>query len=59
MKPIPVPRLLCACLFAALPLGAFADWPMHRGNPQLNGFSTMSAAEAPKEEWSFSAGNPV
>lgn len=50
----------CALGFLAVqPLEVFADWPMHRGNPQLSGFSTMSATTLPKEEWSFSAGKPV
>ncbi len=51
---------------AALPLlclglatGVQADWPMHRGNPQLNGVSSMEAAVVPKEVWTFSAGKPV
>jgi outer membrane protein assembly factor BamB len=51
---------LCAAgLWTALPCEVIADWPMHRGNPQLSGFSTMSATALPKEEWSFSAGKPV
>jgi outer membrane protein assembly factor BamB len=52
-------RFLSVCLLAVQPLGAFADWPMHRGNPRLDGCSSMSAMDAPKEEWSFSAGKPV
>jgi len=59
MRPFLLPRILSTSLLAVLPHGAFADWPMHRGNPQLDGFSTMSAMEAPKEEWTFSAGKPV
>lgn len=51
---------LCSLgLLAALPQEVIADWPMHRGNPQLSGFSTMPATALPKEEWSFSAGKPV
>ncbi len=53
---------IASCFFTSLLCCAFsahADWPMHRGNPQLNGMSTMSAASAPREVWTFSAGKPV
>lgn len=36
-----------------------AEWPMHRGNQQLNGVSAMDASRMPGEQWSFSAGKPV
>lgn len=45
--------------FAAECGQARADWPMHRGSPRLNGFASMSAVDAPKEVWTFTAGKPV
>ncbi len=54
----------CAAGLAVLLVSSFvvqagADWPMHRGNPQLNGLSSMVASSAPKEIWTYSAGKPV
>lgn len=46
-------------LFGGLWSSAKADWPMNRGNPQLNGVSAMDASRMPKEVWTFSAGKPV
>lgn len=36
-----------------------ADWPMHRGNPQLNGRARMAAPAKPELRWSFKAGKPI
>src|SRR4051812_7016214 len=46
-------------LLLALALAAHADWPMHRGDPQLSGRSTMAAPAEPKVAWTFNAGKPV
>jgi len=50
-------RPLCALItFAA---SAFADWPMHRGNPQLTGIAESAAPTKPELAWTFNAGKPV
>lgn len=46
-------------LVVLFPHTVFSDWPMHRGDSQLSGFSKMSAKDLPQEAWSFSAGKPV
>jgi len=48
--------------FSLLTLAASAlaaDWPMHRGDPQLQGRSAMPAPEKPALRWSFKAGKPI
>lgn len=46
--------------FLALTLSAqAADWPMHRGDPQLQGRAAMAAPAKPELAWTFSAGKPV
>jgi len=39
--------------------GAFANWPMHRGNPQLQGVAAEAAVGKPRLLWTFSAGKPI
>ena len=36
-----------------------ADWPMHRGAPQLQGVADMPAPLTPELAWSFSTGKPI
>jgi outer membrane protein assembly factor BamB len=36
-----------------------ADWPMHRGDPQLQGRAAMSAPARPEVLWTFKAGKPI
>ena len=36
-----------------------ADWPMHRGGPQLQGRTDMPAPAKPDLAWTFAAGNPI
>lgn len=36
-----------------------ADWPMHRGGPQLQGRAEMAAPAKPDLAWTFSAGKPI
>jgi outer membrane protein assembly factor BamB len=36
-----------------------ADWPMHRGGPQLQGRADMAAPEKPDLAWTFAAGKPI
>src|SRR5688572_30039544 len=36
-----------------------ADWPMHRGDPQLQGRAGMSAPAKPEVLWTFKAGKPI
>jgi len=51
-------RALLAAL--ALTLSAHAaDWPMHRGGPQLQGRTDMPAPEKPDLVWTFAAGKPI
>jgi eukaryotic-like serine/threonine-protein kinase len=44
----------------ALTLGASAaDWPMHRGDPQLQGRTEMAAPAKPEAFWTFKAPKPI
>lgn len=36
-----------------------ADWPMHRGEPQLRGRAADPAPKAPKLRWSFESGGAI
>jgi len=36
-----------------------ADWPLHRGGPQLQGRAEMAAPAKPDLAWTFSAGKPI
>jgi eukaryotic-like serine/threonine-protein kinase len=36
-----------------------ADWPMHRGDPQLQGRASEPAPKQPVLRWTFKAGHPV
>jgi outer membrane protein assembly factor BamB len=46
--------------FLALTLSAHAaDWPMHRGGPQLQGRADMPAPAKPDLAWTYSAGKPI
>lgn len=58
MIPPALPRLLLTLLLAG-PLAARAEWPMHRGGPQLQGRTAMPAPAEPKVAWTFNAGKPV
>ena len=49
-------RLLLLALCAT---PALAEWPMHRGGPQLQGRTEMAAPAEPKLAWTFNAGKPV
>jgi outer membrane protein assembly factor BamB len=49
--------LVSALLFSGgLPA---ADWPMHRGSPELHGRSDEAAPAQPVLRWTFKAGSPV
>jgi len=53
-------RFLSAIVGFALSCTAVrADWPMHRGNPQLQGQTDAAAPAAVKLVWSFKAPKPV
>lgn len=55
-------KLLSAVSLAALflaPSTNAADWPMHRGDPQLQGRAAEPAPKQPMLRWTFRAGNPV
>ncbi len=55
-----IARWRCAvAVFALLTCHVHADWPMHRGGPQLQGRSEMAAPAEPKLAWTFNAGKPV
>ncbi|HEV7868310.1 MAG TPA: PQQ-binding-like beta-propeller repeat protein [Chthoniobacteraceae bacterium] len=40
-------------------ISALADWPMHRGNSQLQGVAEGSAPAKAELAWTFNAGKPV
>jgi outer membrane protein assembly factor BamB len=48
---------LCVALASARP--AAASWPMHRGNPQLQGVAENISPGKPRLVWTFSAGKPI
>lgn len=51
-----------ASAFLAFSLGistGLADWPMHRGAPQLQGVTSITAPAKPELAWTFKAGGPV
>jgi outer membrane protein assembly factor BamB len=51
-------RTLLSTFFAVSILGigdAAADWPMHRGGPQLQGRASMAAPQKPVLKWSYKA----
>jgi eukaryotic-like serine/threonine-protein kinase len=52
--------MICAAVFVlnTVILNA-ADWPMHRGEPQLQGRSTEAAPKQPKQRWVFKADSAV
>jgi len=52
-------KISLICWLAAAALAQGADWPMHRGNPQMQGITTMAAPAKPDLAWTFSAGKPV
>ena len=45
--------------FALLATSAFADWPMHRGGPQLRGIAQMPAPAKAVQLWVADAGKPI
>lgn len=45
--------------FAFALLANAADWPMHRGNPQLQGRADMAAPAKPDVLWTFKASKPI
>jgi outer membrane protein assembly factor BamB len=49
---------LVVFLAMALSAGA-ADWPMHRGDSQLQGRSDMPAPAKPELAWTYAAGKPI
>ena len=49
---------LVALLASAMAIHA-ADWPMHRGGPQLQGRTDMPAPAKPDLLWTYSAGKPI
>jgi outer membrane protein assembly factor BamB len=51
-------KALAILLSLTLAAGA-ADWPMHRGNPQLQGRTDMPAPAKPDLAWTFAAGKPI
>ncbi len=54
-------RVECSTLlaFALLATSAFADWPMHRGGPQLRGIAEMPAPAKAVQLWSANLGKPI
>jgi outer membrane protein assembly factor BamB len=44
---------------ALLVITARADWPMHRGGPQLRGVAEMKAPAKPDVRWSANLGKPI
>jgi outer membrane protein assembly factor BamB len=59
LRRIVTPLILAtAALLAPMGLAA-ADWPMHRGSPQLQGRADSLAPAKPQLAWSFAAGKPI
>lgn len=52
-------RLLVAALLGLTISAASADWPMHRGGPQLQGRADMPAPAKPDLAWTYTAGKPI
>lgn len=51
---------LAASIASVLAISATAaDWPMHRGGPQLQGIGAMPAPAKADLAWSFNAGKPI
>ena len=50
-------RILCALLLATVSVNA--DWPMHRGNSQLQGIAESAAPAKAELAWTFNGGKPV
>ena len=50
---------MTACLLLAFALPVFADWPMHRGGPQLRGLAQMPAPAKPDQLWAVDLGKPI
>lgn len=46
-------------MLALLVSARAADWPMHRGGPQLQGRAEMPAPAKPELAWTFAAGKPI
>lgn len=42
-----------------LPVALFADWPMHRGGPEMRGIADQPAPAKVALAWTFKAGTPV
>src|SRR5688500_17695116 len=59
----PMPRPLAWTLLALAGMGMLpveaANWPMHRGNPQLQGVAESGSLGKPRLAWTFSAGKPI
>src|SRR3954469_8873351 len=51
-------RLIFGAL-ASLSAPPRADWPMHRGNPQLQGIAESVAPAKAELAWTFNGGKPV
>src|SRR4051794_25219670 len=51
-------KLLVALLGLTI-TAASADWPMHRGGPQLQGRAEMPAPAKPDLAWTYAAGKPI
>jgi len=52
-------RAVIAAWLALVASALAADWPMHRGNPQLQGRANMTAPAKPELLWTFKAGKPI
>ncbi len=53
--PLRALAVLCALTFGA----HAADWPMHRGGPQLQGVAAMPAPAKAELAWTYAAGKPI
>ncbi|MDQ3623335.1 MAG: PQQ-binding-like beta-propeller repeat protein, partial [Verrucomicrobiota bacterium] len=54
-----LPLVLCVALLLSWQEPLFAEWPMHRGNPQLNGRAPGAAPAKAELSWTFKAEKPV
>ena len=60
MIPLGSMRCHASAALALLASTAFAaDWPMHRGGPEMRGIASFQAPAKIALKWTFTAGKPV
>ena len=54
LKILFISSLLCSCFYSQ---ALFADWPRHRGDAALNGFSETQLGNSLELKWSYDTGD--